>query len=176
MRTSRSSPEQIIRALREAEAGRPGGGDLCPQLNVADEHHGASPRELGEKCIVLGPTEIVAVRVREQDSRVGQSSSGHLVGFPRHRPSWSICYPYAYVTTTRFCLANACGDPERTDDVGITGCSQECRRYAFELTHPVMPVPLIRKGNTEFLRNDRLPAELETMSIDRIVHEPEIPL
>jgi hypothetical protein len=60
--------------------------------------------------------------------------------------------------------------------VSITGCSQECRRYAFKLDHPVMPVPLVRKGNTQFVRNDRLPPELGTMGIDRIVHEPEIPL
>jgi hypothetical protein len=47
----------------------------------------------------------------------------------------SICYPYAYVTTSRFCLANGCEDPARTDDVSITGCAQECRRYAFKLDH-----------------------------------------
>ncbi len=35
MRTSRFSPEQIIRALREAEDGRPV-GELCRQLNVAE--------------------------------------------------------------------------------------------------------------------------------------------
>jgi len=35
MRTSPFSPEQIIRALREAEAGRPV-GELCRQLNVAE--------------------------------------------------------------------------------------------------------------------------------------------
>ena len=86
----------------------------------------------------------------------------------------SLYTPYAYVSTTRMCLTNAC---DRTREaVGIRPCGRECDRFTFTRTHPSMPVPLILRGNTHFIRNDVLPVSLEERGIDRLVVEPEVPL
>lgn len=87
----------------------------------------------------------------------------------------SLYIPYAYVTTTRLCLANSCKGLGQ-DEVAISGCRKECRKYTFTLRHPVMPVPLISRGNTKFLCHGELPEDLEQKGIDRIVHEPEVPM
>lgn len=88
----------------------------------------------------------------------------------------SLYVPYAFVTTTRFCPAISCDVPGREDEIGIFPCRQECRRYCFTLTHPVMAVPLISKGNTKFFRNEKLPEDLERNHVDRLVYEPEVPV
>jgi hypothetical protein len=88
----------------------------------------------------------------------------------------SLYIPYAYVTTTRFCLAVSCDVHGKEDVVGIFPCRKECQEYTFYLTHSVMPVPLIRKGNTVFFKNERVPEDMEVRNIRRIVIEPEVPL
>ncbi|MGO9145391.1 MAG: hypothetical protein ACLQDF_03405 [Desulfomonilia bacterium] len=90
--------------------------------------------------------------------------------------SLSLYVPYAYVTTTRLCLACRGEDPDWEEKIGIVPCSRECRKYAFKLTHPVLPVPLISKGNTKFFRNETVPEGLESQGFDRIVFEPEVPI
>lgn len=88
----------------------------------------------------------------------------------------SLYYPYAYVATTRFCLSGSCDIPEKEEIIGIFPCKQECQRYTFYLRSEVMPVILIRKGNTIFFENEVLPEGLEARGINRIVTEPEIPM
>lgn len=90
----------------------------------------------------------------------------------------SLYTPYAYISTTRLCLANTCDVPGREDEVGIFPCKRECQKYTSHLSHPVMPVPLISKGNTVFYRNESLPPpeELEKKHIDRIVVEACVPI
>lgn len=90
--------------------------------------------------------------------------------------SASLYIPYAYITTTRLCLAISCDVHGREDEVGIFPCKRECQEYTFSLTHPVMPAPLIRKGNTLFFRNEKVPEDLRQKNIDRIVIQPEVPL
>jgi len=90
--------------------------------------------------------------------------------------SASLYFPYAYITTTRFCLTAACDMPEREEIIGIFPCKRECQRYTFYLRSEVMPVILIRKGNTIFFENGVLPEGLEERGINRIVTEPEIPM
>jgi hypothetical protein len=100
-----------------------------------------------------------------------------LQGIARENPSLkaSLYFPYAYVTTTRFCLAAI--SEQRTNFLrSISNCSKECQRYAFRLSHKNMPVDLFLKGNTQFFRNESLPHNLEDLNIDRIVYEPEIPV
>jgi hypothetical protein len=90
--------------------------------------------------------------------------------------SASLYMPYAYITTTRLCLAISCDVHGKEDEVGIFPCRRECQEYTFQMTHPVMPVPLIRKGNTIFFKNDEVPEDLAAKGVNRIVHQPEVPL
>jgi len=86
----------------------------------------------------------------------------------------SLYTPFTYVTTTRFCLVGSSDIPEKRELIGILPCKKECQKYTFYLSNPVMPVTLIRKGNTIFFRNEKPPEDLEKIS--RIVIEPEIVL
>ena len=87
----------------------------------------------------------------------------------------SLYYPYAYVTTTRFCLTSIC---DKKDAVpGIYPCKKECQKYGpFKLTNKNMPVPLLLKGNTQFFENKKLPRGLEERGINRLVYQPELPI
>ena len=87
----------------------------------------------------------------------------------------SLYYPYAYVTTTRFCLTSIC---DKEDAVpGIHPCKKECKKYGpFKLTNKNMPVHLLLKGNTQFFENKKLPEDLEEKGINRLVFEPELPV
>ena len=86
----------------------------------------------------------------------------------------SLYMPFAYVTTTRACLVNACDIPEKRELVGIFPCQRECQRYTFYLKSEVMPVTLVRRGNTLFFENEDIPQGLSRVS--RVVVEPEIPM
>lgn len=86
----------------------------------------------------------------------------------------SLYIPYVYVTTTRYCLVNACDIPHKKAVVGIFPCKKECQRYTFFLKHKVMPVTLLRKGNTLFFKNETIPENIGTFS--RIVIEPKVPM
>jgi hypothetical protein len=90
--------------------------------------------------------------------------------------SLSLYVPYAYVTTTRLCLSCQGEEPGQEDKIALVPCGRECRKYTFRLTHPVLNVPLIRKGNTMFFKNDIMPEGIESQGFDRIVFEPEVPL
>jgi len=90
----------------------------------------------------------------------------------------SLYIPFAYVTTTRFCLVASCDLPEKKGMVGIFPCEKECQKYTFTLDNPIMPCTLIRKGNTIFYKNEKIPKadELKEKKIDRLVIQPEIPI
>lgn len=86
----------------------------------------------------------------------------------------SLYFPFAYVTTTRFCLT-ASSETGRRFLRNIPSCNKECQKYIFSLRHKNMPVDLFLKGNTQFFENEHLPDNLNNLNIDRIVYEPEIP-
>jgi len=88
----------------------------------------------------------------------------------------SLYMPYAFVSSSRFCLTACCDDPEQSDYVGIIPCGRECRSYTFTLFNPVMGLPLIRRGNTVFFLNERIPDSVSNGDVDRIVIQPEIPV
>jgi hypothetical protein len=88
----------------------------------------------------------------------------------------SLYLPFAFISTTRFCLTANCEDETKKEYVGVFPCNKECQRYTFTLANPVMTVPLVRKGNTIFFMNDTLPDAVTKRQVDRIVIEPEIPL
>ena len=88
----------------------------------------------------------------------------------------SLYLPFAYISTTRFCLMPAITNDQEMK-IGISACKKECQKYAFQLSNPVMTTPLVRKGNTIFFGNEQIPHELiKEKKIDRIVIEPEVPL
>jgi hypothetical protein len=87
----------------------------------------------------------------------------------------SVYIPFAYVTTTRFCLVANCDIPEKKGLIGVFPCHQECKTYTFYLKSPVMPVLLIRKGNTLFYKNPKIPRNLQEKNINRLIIQPEIP-
>jgi hypothetical protein len=87
----------------------------------------------------------------------------------------SIYYPYAYISTTRICLAADCENRKKVLR-RIIPCAFECSRYMFTLTHDAMPVPLLLKGNTYFLKNETLPPDLNAQGIDRLVLQMEPPV
>ncbi|NVM52464.1 MAG: hypothetical protein HWN66_02090 [Candidatus Helarchaeota archaeon] len=84
----------------------------------------------------------------------------------------SIYYPYSYVTTTRLCLTAGCDKPEAWYQIGIFPCQQECQQYTFYLRNDVMPVKLIRKGNTIFYKNEKILSN----QYDRLVFQPKLPM
>lgn len=90
----------------------------------------------------------------------------------------SLYIPFVYVTTTRFCLVASCDIPEKKGMVGIFPCKKECQKYTFTLDNPIMPCTLIRKGNTIFYKNEKIPTsnELKEKKIDRLIIQPEIPI
>lgn len=88
----------------------------------------------------------------------------------------SLYLPFAFISTTRFCLSANCDNPDYADRIGIFPCNRECQRYTFHLFNPVMTLPLIRKGNTIFFLNEAIPDAVAKQDVDRIVIQPEIPI
>ena len=78
----------------------------------------------------------------------------------------SLHYPYAMVTSSRLC-------PCRTGR-GAEGCSAPCGE-GFTLATAESRVPLLQGGNTQFLRNDRLPVNASDLGVDRLVFHPCLP-
>ncbi len=88
----------------------------------------------------------------------------------------SLYIPFAYVTTTRFCLVANCDDQEQKGFIGVFPCGRECRKYTFFLDNAVMTTLLIRRGNTIFYKNTDIAREVrDSERVDRIVIQPEIP-
>ncbi len=87
----------------------------------------------------------------------------------------SLYIPFAYVTTTRFCLVANCDVPDKKGFIGVFPCGRECQKYTFYLDNAAMTTLLIRRGNTLFYKNTNVPPELKESPIDRVVISPEIP-
>jgi len=87
----------------------------------------------------------------------------------------SLYLPYAYISTTRYCLT-AYSDSDSTYFRDIGPCQRQCREYSFELKHGNMPVTLLLKGNTYFFENRSIPDNLEELVVNRIVNMPVIPM
>ncbi|MCE1245464.1 MAG: hypothetical protein LWY06_02340 [Firmicutes bacterium] len=74
----------------------------------------------------------------------------------------SFYYPYAYVSTTRRCPI-----------MEAIGCA--CEDSAFEMQSKDMPVKLFSKGNTVFLKHEKIGSDYIHPEFDRVVYEPDIP-
>jgi len=100
-----------------------------------------------------------------------------LQGIIRNNPliKGSLYIPFAYVTTTRFCLMNDYKERSRRPRA-VFPCRKECQDYLLKLRHKKIPVELFLKGNTQFFKNETLPDNLKQLNIDRLVYQPQIPL
>ena len=78
----------------------------------------------------------------------------------------SLHYPFAMVASSRNCPYRTSTDPR--------GCAAGCGEV-FTLSSPRHQLPLLQGGNTQFLRNDELPADLAPLGIDRLVWHPVLP-
>jgi len=87
----------------------------------------------------------------------------------------SLYIPFAYVTTTRFCLTANADKPDKKGFIGVFPCRRECRTYTFYLDNAAMTTLLIRRGNTIFFRNTAVPESIRDSHLDRVVVSPEIP-
>ncbi len=87
----------------------------------------------------------------------------------------SLYIPFAYVTTTRFCLTANADKPEKKGLIGVFPCQRECRTYTFYLDNAAMTTLLIRRGNTIFYRNTAISENIRHSHLDRVVVSPEIP-
>jgi len=88
----------------------------------------------------------------------------------------SLYMPFAFVSTSRFCLIAGSESPGKSSYAGVGPCNRECQKYYFNLENPVMNVPLIRRGNTIFFLNENIPDVISDRGVDRVVVEPEIPV
>jgi hypothetical protein len=87
----------------------------------------------------------------------------------------SLYIPFAYVTTTRFCLTANADKPDKKGFIGVFPCKRECRTYTFYLDNAAMTTLLVRRGNTIFFRNTDIPEDIRNSHLDRVVVSPEIP-
>jgi hypothetical protein len=95
---------------------------------------------------------------------------------PNHSLKGSLYFPFAYITTTRFCLIGSYEERVHKPLRTISACNKECQDHTFKLQHKQMPVELFLKGNTQFFKNERIPENLRELNIDRLIYQPEIPL
>jgi len=85
--------------------------------------------------------------------------------------SGSLYYPYVYVSTTRYCVANFSNKVSKLNYPGILPCKKQCKLISFSLKNKAMPVQIIIKGNTQYFINKKIPEDLEEKGIDRIVYQ-----
>jgi hypothetical protein len=85
----------------------------------------------------------------------------------------SIYFPYAFVTTTRRCLFNM---DDKQLLTCIKPCSKDCLKFGhLKLSSKKLPVPLLLKGNTQYIISKKLPSDLVKKGITRLVYEIELP-
>jgi len=110
--------------------------------------------------------EALALLCEEGIARVELDNLLQGVAPVPHSLRGSLHVPYAMVTSSRNC-------PFRQGD-GAEGCAAGCGE-AFTLVGAESRVPLLQRGNTQFLHHDSLPANLSALGIDRVVRHPELP-
>ncbi|MBM3245540.1 MAG: hypothetical protein FJZ15_07110, partial [Candidatus Omnitrophica bacterium] len=81
-----------------------------------------------------------------------------LQGIVRQAPviPASLYTPFAYISTTRFCPSSCLPGHKRRIQDG-QGCGSACRDYFLRLRNKLIPGEILLKGNTYFVKNDKLP-------------------
>jgi len=164
---------RIMRLLAGGSAPQPVGGRLVLDVALPDEAaalYRATPHSSAHTQRLL---RTLGVRRVELDNPLhGFDYEGGDDG-----ATASLYVPFGVVATSRRCTA----DPRRVAQPfsdRLTACARDCRRTAFELRAEHIAVPLYRRGNTLFFRNDAVPgdAELARRHVDRVVHQPRLPI
>ena len=164
---------RIMRLLAGAGAPRPVDGRLVLDVALPDE-----------AAALYRATPLSAVRTQRLLRALGVRRvelDNPLHGFDYEGgddgAAASLYVPFGVVATSRRCTA----DPRRiarpfTDR--LTTCVRDCRPTAFELSAEHIAAPLYRRGNTLFFRNEAVPddAELTRRHVDRVVHQPHLPM
>jgi len=116
------------------------------------------------------------VRQRIRRIELDNVSQGLALELPRDRICASVYLPFIYISTTFFCLTAGCDQKEKSL-LKVKPCNRQCQKYVFRLRHRTMPRVIYLKGNTQFYKNTRLRIkEWESLGVNRIVHQPQIPV
>jgi len=103
-------------------------------------------------------------------------AQGLHLELPEGKLRASVYFPYAYISTTFFCLSAGCDDPN-PGFLKLRPCQKQCQKYLFTLKHKSMPKTIYLKGNTQFYKFSRFPLkQLQVLGVDRIVYQPNIPI
>lgn len=87
----------------------------------------------------------------------------------------SLYYPFVLVSTSRTCPTASLGQHPERAPFPLAGCARECRGYTIRVEREhVMPLKL--KGNTYFYENPAPPEAPRGWRIDRLVHQPALPM
>jgi hypothetical protein len=91
------------------------------------------------------------------------------------QPKASLYYPFVYLSTTRYCLTAMAFSQESFKRKTSFFCNKDCRKHRFFFTSEDMPVKIYLIGNTQFIKNEKLPnnQKLKSLNIDRLVYKPE---
>lgn len=87
----------------------------------------------------------------------------------------SLYYPFVYLSTTRYCLTAMAFSQETFKRKTSFLCGKKCREHHFFFTSKDMPVKIYLVGNTQFIKNEKLPGKekLKSLNIDRLVYKPD---
>jgi hypothetical protein len=92
----------------------------------------------------------------------------------RHRKreglSASLHTPFGCITVGRICTTRMI----QGNDYTIGACRRECRQARYALRYEGCDFTVYLRGNAQYFYNDRLPGHLESMGIDRIVHNERL--
>lgn len=89
--------------------------------------------------------------------------------FSKSKIKGSLHYPFAFISSSRLCLAANCESLLERKKIDLGPCSRECERYLFKLKSKDMPIEILLKGNSYFFENRNMPKNFAAQGIDRIV-------
>ena len=84
----------------------------------------------------------------------------------------SLYTPYVNISTTRFCPM----DTRHQKLYRINVCSRECQRYYEVLSRRRESSVFLKRGNTLFYENPLKKGSRLLTGVDRVVHQPQLPL
>lgn len=87
----------------------------------------------------------------------------------------SLYHPFVLVSTSRTCPTASLHQHPEQAPFPLAGCARECRGYSIRVAREHVPT-LRLKGNSYFYENPAPPEPPPGWGIDRLVHQPAIPM